>query len=294
MEPADPLDAITRGYLPVVRGYDRGQNDLAGIGNVAVAAVELLLGGGTTVTEHGRIATAVGNKVYEVRRRGQLLSRPIRRDLFIADPAELRELWREVIAAVDTGRRTLVHPRSDAAFYTAAVAFAAAYDLYRPSSRKTPGTFFEVIVGTLLGAVSGLPRYKQISLPDSQYRVTTDIVLRAEPPRPSLVLPTKITTRERVVQPWAHQRILDDAFGVDHFRSVLVVVSELQRQREERVNEICIPGQIGLFQRHLARLSGMYYLDPPGAYVTADFARDLPTRPLSALLERDLTGLLDG
>jgi hypothetical protein len=148
------------------------------------------------------------------------------------------------------------------------------------------------MIGALLGAVTGLPRSKQITLPDSRYKVPTDIVLQGQHGKPSLVIPTKITTRERVVQPWAHQRILDDGFGRGKYKSILIVVSELQRA-EGAVNEICLPGQIELYQKYLAQVYGMYYLDPPAAYMRPEFVALLPTRRLSVLLASELSALLE-
>jgi hypothetical protein len=180
----------------------------------------------------------------------------------------------------------------DSILYTAAIAFAACYDLYSPKSRKTPGTFFEVLIGTILTVVSGLPRSKQISLPDTKYKVTTDIVLQGSNGKPSLVIATKITTRERIGQPWMHQRILDEAFGRGKYKSILVAVSELQRDEEQGVNEICVPGQVALFQKYLSQMYGLYYLDPPAAYCTKEIVELLPVGPLSLLFGEVLVKLL--
>ena len=108
-----------------------------------------------------------------------------------------------------------------------------------------------------------------------------------------LVVPVKITTRERIVQPFAHQRILDSVFGEHRFRSVLVCVSEMQRKRDEGANAICVPGTIRLYQRHLAALSGLYYLDPPHRYLQPDVTAHVAVRTLGCLLADDLPSLLD-
>ena len=134
--------------------------------------------------------------------------------------------------------------------------------------------------------------YTGDDLPDTDYKVPTDIVLYGEEGKPSLVIPTKITTRERIVQAWAHQRILADVYG-DRYRSILVCVSELQRDENRGVNEICVPGQVKGFQKHLAQMSAMYYLDPPAPYMTEDFLKIIPVKPLSALLQGDLKTLLE-
>src|SRR5690606_14225136 len=129
-----------------------------------------------------------------------------------------------------------------------------AYDLWQRRSRKTPGTFFEVLMASLLQQM--LPRAafsKHIPLAallrdrdaaegatetetdaveeaegedDGRSSVSTDLVI-GTPDRPGgVVVPLKITTRERIVQPFAHQRILDSAFGEGVYRSLLVCISE--------------------------------------------------------------------
>lgn len=244
-------------------------------------------------------------KVYQVKRRNGSLSRPIREDLFIADPEAFDRSWKELIKAIERSKdkglreRTVTTSNLDSILYTTVIAFAASYDLYKPKSRKTPGTFFEVTVGTLLGEFAGLTRGKQVALPGTRDKVPTDIVLKGPEGKPSLVIPTKITTRERIVQVWVHQRILDSAFntsGNQQYKTVLVAVNEIQRDGEKGVNEICVPGQVRLYQNYIAKLSGMYYLDPPLAYTKSEFSRSLsslPVKTMSALLTGDLATLLD-
>lgn len=290
--PASALDQVAAAFAAIKKSYDAGANDLAAIGDLATSAVTLLLAPGTTVTAQGTAILDGQTKTYELRRYGVHLSRPIRQDLFIADPGVFASLWVEFRAAFSDQDRKVVHLATDRLLYTAAMSFAVCYDLYKASSRKTPGTFFEVMIGAVLGAATGLPRGKQITLPGTAFKVPTDIVLHGLACEPTLVIPTKITTRERIVQPFAHQRILDDAFGRGRYKSVLVAVSELQRNGNTGVNEICVPGQIGLYQRYLGQMYGMYYLDPPAAYQKPTFIDLLPTKRFSALLEMDLAELM--
>jgi len=290
--PKAGLDQLLDRFNVAKKSFDAGVNDLEALGAISTDAVTLLLTPGTTVAAQGAAVLGGQTKNYEVRRFGLCLSRPARQDLFIASPEEFSVRWNEFRAAVKPGSRKAEHVDADALLYTAAMAFAICFDLHRPTSRKTPGTFFEVLIGAVLGQLSGLPRGKQITLPDTSYKVPTDIVLQGGSGEPTIVIPTKITTRERVVQPWAHQRILDDAFGRGKYKSVLVAVSELQRDGTIGVNEICVPGQIGLYQRYLGQMYGMYYLDPPASYQTQTFLALLPTRSLSSLLATDLHNLL--
>lgn len=78
---------------------------------------------------------------------------------------------------------------------------------------------------------------------------------------------------------------------------MLICVSELQRVADRRVNEICVPHQVGMFQSYLARLSGLYYLDPPFGYMRAPFAQEgfafhLPVKGLDRFFSSDLKSVM--
>jgi hypothetical protein len=69
-------------------------------------------------------------------------------------------------------------------------------------------------------------------------------------------------------------------------------MSEMQRDRSNNANAICVPGTIRLFQMHLSRLSGIYYLDPPRRYLAEDITSVVPVRTVGDLLAVDLAGLV--
>jgi hypothetical protein len=222
--------------------------------------------------------------------------RPIRTDIYINDPGVFLNTWKGFIDGMDPSRKKVDFDRIDHAVYTLTQSFSALIDLFKPGSRKTPGTFLEIIIGMILTEVSGLKMEKQIPVPGESYKIPTDIVL-IQPVgsvKPNLVVPIKITTRERIVQPFVHQRILDAVYGEKKYESILVMVSELQRDDEgaHGLNEICVPNQISLYQKYLGRLSGMYYLDVPNAYATSDFSRLIPVRTVGDLLRQDLAVLI--
>lgn len=93
------------------------------------------------------------------------------------------------------------------------------------------------------------------------------------------------------MQPYAHQRILESVFGMDRYRSVLVCMSEMQRDRKRNANAICVPGTIRLFQTHLAKLTALYYLDPPARYLAPDVTSLVSVRTVGDLLCDDLPWL---
>lgn len=229
-------------------------------------------------------------KDYHAFRAGSKLSRPVQLPLLIRHPQRLRSRWSAMCRAARPQEQRYDMPQEDinVVLYSVSMAFALCYDLWRPSSRKTPGTFLEIVVGSLLQVViPGKRRIAHVPLGGGEM-VSTDIAFVDRDGSKGLVVPVKITTRERIVQPFAHQRILDSVFGEHSFRSVLVCVSEMQRKRDEGANAICVPGTIRLFQRHLAALSGLYYLDPPERYLQPDVTAHVAVRTLGSLLADDL------
>lgn len=122
--------------------------------------------------------------------------------------------------------------------------------------------------------------------------VSTDLVIGVRGRPGGLVVPLKITTRERIVQPFAHQRILDSAFGAGHYRSLIVCMSETQLdKRTTSVKQVCVPGTIKLFQKYLAPIAGLYYCDVPQRYAARDMERVVNVRSVGYFFE-DLRLLL--
>lgn len=234
-------------------------------------------------------------KDYHVFADSERLSRPVHLPLLINDAQSFAEAWSALHGSARPGERRYDYAPGaiNKVFYTASTAFGACYDVWKPGSRKTPGTFFEVLLGSVLEVVlPDFSRTSQIVLPGQTRRLATDIVFSKPGLTGGLVIPAKITTRERIVQPFAHQRILDSVFGEGRFRSVLVCVSEMQRQGHTGANAICVPGAVRLYQQHLAPLSGLYYMDPPARYMQDDVVEHLNVDNLGALLARDLPTLV--
>lgn len=285
------MNELDRLHKAAKQQYDRGGSPTSQLRDVVVHALGLLSRGATT-----RFLATCDNKLYSVFQAGQLTTRPYLPALFEADQGHFERGWADVLAAASPleHRFGLDPHATNAVLYTAVGAFALCYDLWRPGSRKTPGTFFEVLLGTLLQLV--LPHHRRaghVLLPGQTENVSTDIVFhRPGAEAGGLVIPAKITTRERVVQPYAHQRILDSIFGEDAFKSTLVCMSEMQRDGDGNAKAICVPGTIRLFQMHLSRLSGIYYLDPPARYLDHDVVTIVPVRSVGALLARDLPALV--
>jgi hypothetical protein len=162
-------------------------------------------------------------------------------------------------------------PRSERekVLYTAAASFCCANDLIRRDDRKTPGSFFEYYIGHLVARELGVNPKNHIEVLnlDMAAKLPTDLIFDLGPDKNRIHLPVKLSTRERVIQVWAHQRVLDGVYGINRFRGVLVCLTETNLIRDSgEVVEICLPEQWTIYQMFIAQLTRVYYLDPPTIY----------------------------
>jgi hypothetical protein len=237
------------------------------------------------------------------------VSRPVRPDIYISDPNELAIIHNEFMAVLKVPASSwTVENRVTAnrIVYTAVMSVACCYDIWQRGSRKTPGTFFEFLMAGLLKMMfptadfikhiplAAILHDKDVleSTAESQSQaddsengdaagVSTDLVIGVPNKRGGVVVPLKITTRERIVQPFAHQRILDSAFGDGVFKSLLVCISETQLDdKTKSVKQVCVPGTVKLFQKYLARVGGIYYCDVPQRYAAADMRSTINVRSI--------------
>ena len=89
-------------------------------------------------------------------------------------------------------------------------------------------------------------------------------------------VPVKMSTRERVVQAWAHQRLLDSAYGKGEYTGIMVLFSETKLDsRSHEVVEICVPDQWLAYQSLLSKMDRIYYFDLPKRY--QDLTDSFPT-----------------
>ncbi|MCE3011938.1 MAG: type II site-specific deoxyribonuclease [Proteobacteria bacterium] len=260
---------------------------------------------------------------YHVFGSGTSVSRPVRSSIYLADPALFSKNYATLCSKLKSGPKDWGDAEitlANSVVYTAVMAVACCFDLWQRGSRKTPGTVFEILMASLLQQM--LPKAsfsKHIPLAalvdaddaspgdreseemseaaadgDDRGSVSTDLVIRATPASAlGVVIPLKITTRERIVQPFAHQRILDSAFGAGVFQSLLVCISETQLDENTRsVKQVCVPGTVKLFQKYLAPVAGLYYCDIPQRYDAADMQRVIPVKSVGHLF-CDVLGLLD-
>jgi len=282
------MDNLSKKQQNIKKLYDQGGSPLAEILDLSQESIRSLRS--VTRKQYGTIKT----KQYFAFSHGNNISRPVLSSLLVDDEKELEELWNAFFKSINgkSLKSTLESISIDRLIYTTVMSFACCIDLWKPKSRKTPGTHLEIVLGSVLSQfVPKLTRSKFISLPDQAENVSTDIVFKGQ--YGGLVIPAKTTTRERIVQPYAHQRILDSVFNPGVYKSILMCVSETQRDdKSTSVKEICVPGTIKLFQAHLSSLSGIYYLDPPTRYLRRDVTSLVPVKRYSDLFTNDLKDLL--
>jgi hypothetical protein len=213
------------------------------------------------------------------------ISRPINEDLYVADARDLsRQLEKlEANPAMDW----LPADQCNRFLYTLAMAFCAFNDVISDQDKKTPGTYFEILVGHLLALTFGvLPRTRVevLTIEDERSTLPTDFIFDLGPRQVKFHVPVTISTRERVVQVWAHQRMLNGVYGEGRFKGVLVALAETKLDLQKlEVVEICLPDQWAVYQRFVARMDRIYYLDLPLKY--AALAKVFPYIPVKTFGE---------
>ena len=190
------------------------------------------------------------------------VSRPANRALFLGDAERLSKLWGNWSAG--TGQTNDWAMMS----YTVALAPCLAMELFDRQNKKGPATYFECLIGHIFARTLRCNPRKQASFPvqGRSVRLTMDFLFD-RPGGVGIHLPVKMSTRERVVQAWAHQRILDGAFGEGAYKGVMVLFSETKLDsRSHEVVEICVPDQWLIYQTLLAKMVRIYYFDVPPRY----------------------------
>lgn len=216
-----------------------------------------------------KLRTQVPNKVYvcfSAKGKPDKTTRPVNAKLLDLNLTgdEIEDLCTAKLA-----RRPL--PRRAQILYTGAMSYCCTTDLLKKDDKKTPGTFFECFVGHLVAATFGVNPTNSIEVLNLDLRANlpTDFIFHLGDGKNKIHLPVKTSTRERVVQVWAHQRVLDGVFGVNRFKGVLTAIAETNMvRRDMSVVEVCLPDQWTLYQMFIAQMHRVYYLDPPVKYLS--------------------------
>jgi hypothetical protein len=193
------------------------------------------------------------------------MSRGINKALYKPDFDEVIAIIFDLIDRKTPDDPTALH----SALYTAAISLPAVIDVTKDNDKKSPGTYLECLVGHLVASTFGVRPTATITAPtlDIEISLPTDFIFDLGPDKSRIHLPVKASTRERVVQVWAHQRLLDGMHGVNRFRGLLVVLAETNRQTATNsITEVCLPGQWTAYQMYIAQLYRVYYFDVPDKY----------------------------
>jgi hypothetical protein len=239
-----------------------GVENRARIGEIYRASIEFL-----ARAKREPLNSLIPNKRYFAFRYGKKLSRAVNADQFIAEVSE----WTKFDSAASRGSLSKLGPeRITKLIYSVAISFCCYIDLTKERDQKTPGTFFEYLVSHLFAwrlGVNPTTRIQVLNL-DMETWLPTDYIFNLGKDRPKFHLPIKTSTRERVIQVWAHQRVLDGVFGTGRFLGTPVILAETKTDAVKReVIEICLPEQWRIYQMHIAQLKRIYYLDVPATYV---------------------------
>jgi hypothetical protein len=216
-----------------------------------------------------QLTSRVAGKDYFGFRR-EARSRPINENLYV----DREDVFNQLLRAFSSGFPSARADGIVRAAYTTAYSVFAANDVYGVG-RKASATFFEILIGHIVARAVGVSPRKKVRIPESGADLPTDYVFDPGPNSRKIHLPIKTSTRERAVQAWVHQLVLDRIFGTGVYRGVLVVSAETKGDsRTGEVIEICVPRQLQMFQSRVAEISRIYYLDPPEVYLA--LANDFP------------------
>lgn len=161
------------------------------------------------------------------------------------------------------------------ALYAISMEFCCSTDLITSNSQKTCGTYFEKLIGHIYSRhLNVAPSSTQYAceLDSTSIKIPTDFIFNLGPDMPKFDVPVKTSTRERCVEVWAQQRILDGAYGAGRFLGLLTCISEAKMNSESKdhskwkVDDVCVPNQWINYQLFIAQIKRAYYLDVPNRY----------------------------
>lgn len=192
------------------------------------------------------------------------LSRAVNKSLF--DPSSskyLKDFMNGTLNKIPLPERTRF-------LYTIAISYCCAADLLKSGDQKTPATFFECLIGHFFARAFGINHRTQVEvlqLEEEKGTLPTDFIFDLGAAKPKFHVPVKTSTRERVIQVFAHQRVLDGVHGFGKFKGILVCLTETKLDHNSKeVVEICVPKQWNLYYRFIAVMHRFYYFDVPQKY----------------------------
>lgn len=217
--------------------------------------------------------TGTDGKTYEVYQSSDKFSRPVNVILFSEGKNVSQDGKNKVSVFWENLKCNCINQQSaddiTAAIYVIAISFCCCADLLG-SGQKIAGTYFERLIGHLYTKHLNSTPVKQMAaceLDDVSIKIPTDFIFNLGANKPKFHVPVKTSTRDRVVQVWAQQRVLDGAYGVGRFLCLLTCISETDFDKKKMtVNDICVPNQWINYQLFIAQIKRAYYLDIPNRY----------------------------
>ena len=240
----------------------------------AVTALQFLVEDCERVT----LNSHVPSKEYISFLRNGVVARPANRQHFQTDRRSIARDWQL------WSNGNLSSARLAPMLYTVSLAPCLAMELINRNDKKRPATYFECVIGHIFAKSLGIEpvRGTTLSVAGRSVQMTMDFLFEIAGDSPNIHLPVKMSTRERIVQAWAHQRLLDSAYGSDRYKGIMVLFSETKLDsRSREVVEICVPDQWLAYQSLLSRMERIYYFDLPIRYqeLTNNFPSVIQIKP---------------
>ena len=217
-------------------------------------------------------ATAIG-KNYVVFSLNGKYSRPVNIDLYNAGSGASEDGSLLIPTFWENVRNHCIANQSakdiTSALYTICMNYCCCADLVT-GVKNNSGDYFEKLVGHLYSMhlqVNPTNQVNAVELDGESISLPTDFIFDLGNGKPKFHVPAKTSTRERVVEVWAQQRVLDGAFGVGRFLCLLTAIGETNfYSKDMSVALTCVPNQWINYQLFIAQIKRAYYLDVPGKY----------------------------
>lgn len=218
-------------------------------------------------------STATGKNYVVFSNIANKYSRPVNIDLYNAGCATnisgikiIDEFWSNVqshtISTQDAHTITAV-------LYAICMNYCCCADLIH-GVKNNSGDYFEKLVGHLYSMhlnVAPTNQMNAVELDGESISLPTDFIFDLGAGKPKFHVPAKTSTRERVVEVWAQQRVLDGAFGVGRFLCLLTCIGETNfYSNDMSVAITCVPNQWINYQLFISQIKRAYYLDVPEKY----------------------------
>jgi hypothetical protein len=197
---------------------------------------------------------------YATKRAPIRYSRPIKSGIYINEEKELKSAFQECF----TGEwNPKLAPLLLKVVYTLTQDVASYLDFFSPqAAKKAIGTFFEgIVAATIHRFTNQIVGSGRILVPAENLAVSVDLAVWLDG-NVKLYIATKTSTRERLSQPFVQKLIISKTQTISS-KSILIVIGDVQRVEENRIQHTFTAGQFRLYSLFVDRMDGVYYLDVP-------------------------------